>query len=118
MSNKDVWGCPSKGHGHLCTSSLSRETEGEKEKKYCVRERKIGMSRERQKEMNKVTNTHTHMHTDFPLCRNLIPFTVTTRTPTDPNHDLRTRRHDCFTDYINKALLAGKAQFLGYFIGW
>lgn len=41
-----------------------------------------------------------------------------TRTPTDPNHDLSTRCHDRFTDYINKALLAGKTQFLGYFRGW
>lgn len=60
----------------------------------------------------------THIHTDFPLCRNLIPSTVMTRTPTDPNHDLSTRCHDRFTDYINKALLAGKTQFLGYFRGW
>lgn len=101
---------------------IRRDRGREREERVCERGRKIGKSSKRQKEMNKATHTrtqaHTCMHTDFPLCRNLIPSTVMTRTPTDPNHDLSTRRHDHFKDYINKALLAGKAQFLGYFRGW
>jgi len=69
VSNKDVWGCPSKGHGHLCTRPLSKETEGEKEKKECVYVCERTKDRQKQRKMNKAT----HIRTDFALCKNLIP---------------------------------------------